>query len=163
MSSYSCPEQYPEGAADLPGYWAEDRIFGGVVLFGRGESGTECQDVWFHSFRKGITNRICALTDAQESALIRFLESDHGHMTTVGDAASSLSPLPILLDRTNIRRVDLDLARPEHNVFRDRWEQRLRFRNYAHYRFFNRRRYMRDALDYPELAAQVEEHADTSG
>jgi hypothetical protein len=24
----------------MVGYWAEDRIFGGVVLFGRGETGT---------------------------------------------------------------------------------------------------------------------------
>lgn len=37
---YSKAEQYPEGAADMVGYWAEDRIFGGVVLFGRGKDGT---------------------------------------------------------------------------------------------------------------------------
>lgn len=30
---------YPDGLADIAGYWAEDRIFGGVVLFDRGESG----------------------------------------------------------------------------------------------------------------------------
>jgi hypothetical protein len=35
IPSYSDPEQYPEGVAALPGYWAEDRIFGGVVLFQR--------------------------------------------------------------------------------------------------------------------------------
>lgn len=37
---YSKPEQYPEGTADMVGYWAEDRILGGVVLFGRGKDGT---------------------------------------------------------------------------------------------------------------------------
>lgn len=37
---YSKPEQYPDGIADLAGYWAEDRIFGGVVLFGRGTNDT---------------------------------------------------------------------------------------------------------------------------
>lgn len=31
-------EQYPSGVADIAGYWAEDCIFGGVVLFDRGES-----------------------------------------------------------------------------------------------------------------------------
>lgn len=41
LSQYSDPAQYPNGVAELPGYWAEDRIFGGVVLFGRGESGRE--------------------------------------------------------------------------------------------------------------------------
>lgn len=41
LYDYADPVQYPEGVAELPGYWAEDRIFGGVVLFGRGDSGTE--------------------------------------------------------------------------------------------------------------------------
>lgn len=34
-------DQYPNGAADTVGYWAEARIFGGVVVFDRGEDGTE--------------------------------------------------------------------------------------------------------------------------
>jgi len=34
-------EQYPNGVADVVGYWAEYRLFGGVILFDRGESGTE--------------------------------------------------------------------------------------------------------------------------
>lgn len=38
--NYADPDQYPDGIADVVGYWAEDRIFGGVVLFGRGETGT---------------------------------------------------------------------------------------------------------------------------
>lgn len=37
--SYRYHEQYPFGTADMAGYWAEDRIFGGVVLFDRTESG----------------------------------------------------------------------------------------------------------------------------
>lgn len=38
---YDDPEQYPDGNADIAAYWVEDQIFGGIVLFGRGESGTE--------------------------------------------------------------------------------------------------------------------------
>lgn len=38
---YMNNKQYPFGIADMAGYWAEDRIFGGVVLFDRGESGKE--------------------------------------------------------------------------------------------------------------------------
>ncbi len=38
---YFASEQYPNGVADIVGYWAEAKIFGGVVLFDRGESGTE--------------------------------------------------------------------------------------------------------------------------
>jgi hypothetical protein len=32
-------DQYPEGIADCVGYWAEARIFGGVVLFDRRDPG----------------------------------------------------------------------------------------------------------------------------
>lgn len=32
---------YPNGLADVAGYWAEDQIFGGVFVFDRGQSGTE--------------------------------------------------------------------------------------------------------------------------
>lgn len=30
-------QNYPDGLADMAGYWAEEQIFGGVVLFGRGD------------------------------------------------------------------------------------------------------------------------------
>lgn len=41
LYDYSDPAQYPDGVADIAGYWAENWIFGGVVVFSRGESGTE--------------------------------------------------------------------------------------------------------------------------
>ncbi len=34
-------DQYPEGIADCVGYWAENRIFGGVVLFDRRDPESE--------------------------------------------------------------------------------------------------------------------------
>ncbi len=34
-------ELYPSGLLNVVGYWAEDQLFGGVVLFDRGESGLE--------------------------------------------------------------------------------------------------------------------------
>lgn len=33
--------RYPRGMADVAGYWAEGKIFGGVVLFDRGETDDE--------------------------------------------------------------------------------------------------------------------------
>ncbi|KAG6016390.1 hypothetical protein E4U54_001597 [Claviceps lovelessii] len=39
--AYSWHEQYPNGVADVAAYWAEDKIFGGVFLFDRGDSGSE--------------------------------------------------------------------------------------------------------------------------
>ncbi|KAK2602871.1 hypothetical protein N8I77_009373 [Diaporthe amygdali] len=41
LYAYADLEQYPEGVADVTGYWAENCIFGGVVVFSRGESGIE--------------------------------------------------------------------------------------------------------------------------
>lgn len=38
---YEDHKQYPRGVADVVGYWAETQIFGGVVLFDRGESDEE--------------------------------------------------------------------------------------------------------------------------
>lgn len=40
-TEYRFHEQYPNGIADVAGYWAESKIFGGVVVFDRGPSGTE--------------------------------------------------------------------------------------------------------------------------
>lgn len=39
--TFDTQEQYPNGVADVAAYWAQDRIFGGVILFGRGKSGKE--------------------------------------------------------------------------------------------------------------------------
>lgn len=37
---YQAYERYPDGVADMVGYWAESRIFGGVVLFDRRKPGS---------------------------------------------------------------------------------------------------------------------------
>jgi hypothetical protein len=37
-------KQYPEGVADMVGYWAENRIMGDVVLFDRRAWGTKVSD-----------------------------------------------------------------------------------------------------------------------
>ena len=34
-------ERYPRGKADVAGYWAEGKIFGGVVVFDRGDTDRE--------------------------------------------------------------------------------------------------------------------------
>ena len=40
-TSYEAYERYPFGLLNVVGYWAEDKLFGGVLLFDRGESGAE--------------------------------------------------------------------------------------------------------------------------
>ena len=39
-TEYEEYENYPFGLLDVVGYWAEDRLFGGVLLFDRGETGS---------------------------------------------------------------------------------------------------------------------------
>ncbi|KAG8163372.1 hypothetical protein KVR01_006669 [Diaporthe batatas] len=140
---YSKPEQYPDGIADLAGYWAEDRIFGGVVLFGRGtnDTGSTYDGIWFHSHRDDVTKRIYALTEQQTANLLQFLEK--------GQINGSVCPLPILADITNRRRVDEEIAIPEFNVYRDRWERTVDYRNWNDYR--SQRHHCRNAIDWPEI------------
>lgn len=38
---YTNSDEYPNGIADMVGYWTETQIFGGVVVFDRGESDEE--------------------------------------------------------------------------------------------------------------------------
>ena len=40
-TAYEAYERYPFGLLNVVGYWAEDKLFGGVLLFDRGESGSE--------------------------------------------------------------------------------------------------------------------------
>lgn len=42
--AYRLKERYPNGIGDIVGYWAENRILGGVVLFDRGQSGFEVRN-----------------------------------------------------------------------------------------------------------------------
>lgn len=41
VSCYAASNRYPNGWADAAGYWAEHHIFGGIILFDRGESEEE--------------------------------------------------------------------------------------------------------------------------
>ena len=47
---YQHKDAYPDGVDDMLGYWAENRILGGVVLFGRDHPGGRTDlDVSLHS------------------------------------------------------------------------------------------------------------------
>ena len=112
---YQNHEQYPHGVADMAAYWAEDRIFGGVVVFDRGESGTEAKDVYLHPGRKRTTMRIWILLDRQLDALTAFLLADPPPLAT--------SPLPILAGDSNHPRYDDWDAIARLHIFRDPWER----------------------------------------
>ncbi|RGP78981.1 hypothetical protein FLONG3_2887 [Fusarium longipes] len=91
--AYRYLEQYPRGLANVAGYWAESKIFGGVVVFDRGETEDECKSMWIHGDLIRGPKTLYPPTPEQFKALIEFLtnplESD------------SQCPLPIHGTRAN--------------------------------------------------------------
>ncbi|KAK4243685.1 hypothetical protein C7999DRAFT_44559 [Corynascus novoguineensis] len=112
---YMDHQQYPHGLADVAGYWAEDRILGGVTVFSRGKSGTECNDIYSHSARADYTPRVWRLLDSQFNDLTEFLLSEQ----------PSATPLPILPSEENEPRYHSWDAMAVHRTFRDAWERAI--------------------------------------
>jgi hypothetical protein len=110
-------EQYPDGVADMAGYWAEARILGGVVLFdrrGEGQPDAQPDSVWFHSDRSEVTYRIYQLHDDQKQRLVEFLTSE----------APDTGVLPILGDASNVRREDPEEPVEKTGIYRNVWERK---------------------------------------
>ncbi|KAM5347553.1 hypothetical protein ACJ41O_007377 [Fusarium nematophilum] len=63
---YLDADVYPEGVADIIGYWAEDRVLGGVAVFDRrAEDSAVSPDIYFHSCRRRQPHRVYQLLDGQ--------------------------------------------------------------------------------------------------
>lgn len=132
-------EKYPNGVADMVGFWAEARILGGVVLFDHRDAdrvpGADADSIWFHSNRSDVTYRIYQLLDEQKHKLLEFLTSD----------TPDLKLLPILGDERNANRED-----PEEPVKQTGIYRRLTDRKPLHQDAFDGR--LRDVwttFDYP--------------
>ncbi|KAH7469819.1 hypothetical protein FOMA001_g14300 [Fusarium oxysporum f. sp. matthiolae] len=135
---------YPEGVADMVGYWAEDRILGGVTVFDRRpENPDEIPNIYFHPCRKSQTIRVYQLRDEQQQALFDFLLQD--------ESSPLPSPLPILGDKQNRIRVDAPRALTHHHIYRDIWERRPL--TIIEMRIFDRR--PKDEPDYPEVGDMI--------
>ncbi len=107
---------YPEGIADVVGYWAEDRILGGVTVFDRPAERTlrEPPNAYFSACRNNVTYRYFQLRDDQQQAMFDFFVAEHP------DPANC--PLPIIGDKGNLVRVDFWLAITHRLIQRDAWE-----------------------------------------
>ncbi|KAH9991313.1 hypothetical protein F4779DRAFT_249005 [Xylariaceae sp. FL0662B] len=117
---YRYYDQYPDGIADGVAYWAESRIFGGVVLFDRREPGSaddvDPEGVYLHPERNMMTYRIYRLLDSQKLELLQFLLSEA--------PPPGSSPLPILGNKNNRRRVDPEEPVEATGIYRDLWERK---------------------------------------
>jgi hypothetical protein len=136
---------YPDGVADVVGYWAEDRILGGVAVFDRASEQLAPQfppNVYFHSCRQRATHRYYQLRDDQQQALLDFLLAEN--------PAPSAAPIPILADDGNVVRVDQEQALARQ-LYRDVWERKPPTREYL--KLVSSR--PRSTVDYPEYKAFI--------
>ncbi|KAK4032174.1 hypothetical protein C8A01DRAFT_50975 [Parachaetomium inaequale] len=136
--SYLAHEQYPNGVADIVGYWAEAKIFGGVVIFDRGESGTDCRALFLHPARFKGPRTIFPPTPKQYDALVNFLL---GPAPGPSDVAC---PIPIHATLENRWRYDPWDSMTRFNIFRDRYERKAPNGPRP-------RRCVKSAIDWPEL------------
>ena len=126
-------ELYPSGVADGVGYWAEERILGGVVLFDRWDPGQSAEPellsagcvsssapsyksdvVYYHSNTKDTTCCLYQLTGGQRQALLNVL---------LAKTPSTPSLLPIHGDNNNRVYVDPEDPMKETGIYRDKWER----------------------------------------
>ncbi|KAF4416195.1 Hydroxycinnamoyl-Coenzyme A shikimate quinate hydroxycinnamoyltransferase [Fusarium acutatum] len=118
-TQFTAHDRYPNGVDDMVGYWAENRILGGVALFDRSQTwtGGDEPNFYFQCTRERVTFRVCQLLDTQQSALISFLLADP-------EDANNKCPLPILPTSENRVRIDPGDAIPVKKVYRDIWERK---------------------------------------
>ena len=147
LPHFAAHDNYPNGIADIAGYWAEDRILGGVPLFDRSRTWALDSDepnVYFQSCRRRNTFRTWQLLDKQQQDLVSFLTSDDS------DAGASSGLLPPEASMDNKVRCDPEEAITVHSIYRDVWE---RTPPVEPWRGSCMRRTL-DAHDYPELGGQ---------
>lgn len=128
-TSYYYFDQYPQGLADVVGYWAEGQIFGGVVVFDRRETESEvccsykkqrheshysqCKSMWIHGARLRGPRTLYPPTPDQFDSLINFLLSDPKEGATC--------PLPIHGTNENRPRWHPYDALAKYHIFRDKY------------------------------------------
>lgn len=107
-------DQYPSGVADGVGFWAEKRIFGGVVLFDRRGPEGQPDSVWLHPDNKDISYRIFQLLEEQRLQLLDFLTSE----------TPDLGLLPIRSDMSNTVREDPEEPIEWTGIYRYWWDRK---------------------------------------
>ncbi|KAH8777578.1 hypothetical protein F5883DRAFT_409655, partial [Diaporthe sp. PMI_573] len=139
---YQDYDQYPKGIADIVGYRAETQIFGGVVLFDRGESDEECNGVYLHNASIDIHGyTISPPTEDQFNNLFAFL--------LLPNPGTTQASLPIAITQANRWRWEPYEAMATYHIFRDRYERKL-----PPHESYQRKHSVR-AKDWPELAEVV--------
>lgn len=164
---YAAYKQYPAGIADVVGYWAEARIFGGVVVFDRGPSGVEVSSLTLSvedhaTDAMGLTSFTNAYMLVGLSWQRREVYIHGGHhkapLTLFPPTSQQLEslgqyllqpgggpcPLPIHSSLLNGYRYHPHDAMSRYNIFRDRYERNEPQTRSDHRRFM-------DGRNWPEV------------
>lgn len=135
----------------MVGYWAEDRILGGVTLFDRSndwENGDDEPNVYFQSSRPKRTYMVYQLTDGQQKELLDYLLCLSADSQSK-DGKSPPCPLPLSGSREHKIQIHPEFAVSAHRIYRDIWERPAP-------RPFRRRR-QRDVVDPYENPGAADE------
>lgn len=159
---YEDPERYPNGVADIVGFWAEQRILGGVALFRRGRSGLKCGSIYFHSSRDLITDRLWRVERFQVLELTDFLLQEP--LSLPSTIPSESHPLPVFPSWRNQVRVPVIDAYAK-NIYRESWFRYIPTADDLNPWIRRRRRTcVRHSMDFPPKISEVEsarkEHGD---
>ncbi|KAE8311224.1 hypothetical protein BDV41DRAFT_542874 [Aspergillus transmontanensis] len=136
-SDYLDHDQYPLGISDVVGYWAERQVFGGVVLFDRGENDNKCHDAFIDP---DDGYRIFKLLDDQ---LDQF--SSLGAKTGLTDQNNGNVPPTLFQAEKRTRRIEPEEAMEMH-IYRHLYERRPKAEDNGRTQHKRRR-----LEDYPEL------------
>lgn len=145
-------DQYPDGVADIVGYWAETRVFGGVVLFDRrmpsqredhedvslSASVAEIESMLasgYHTKNDTIQPNAIFFHSYAENItyrIWRLLETQKKALLDFllsdndinGKPSSAPNPFPILPDRNNLTRIDPEEPIHKTGIYRDLWERK---------------------------------------
>ncbi|TVY13463.1 hypothetical protein LARI1_G009151 [Lachnellula arida] len=140
-------QQYPKGVGDVVGYWAEYHLFGGVVLFDRGESGTGCKRAFLHPVG-GF--RIFQLSDSQIQQFVEYVQ----RLVEVPEDTQAQPPFPFSAEKYTYRVDPFDAM--ALGIYRDRYERIIPRDRPA--------RCVQRLADFPELQdAMVQINRDDSG
>lgn len=152
-SAFSHHKLYPDGVHDMAGYWAEDRILGGVAIFNRLEeqkSPNAPPNIFFLASRADVTKLAFQLTDKQQDSLLNFLLSGQQDKKSDSQLDDGLEPkhhvLPILGDQSNTLRIPMSETIYFHGICRDPWERKP----YTTDAVYTLRRRPKSEIDYPE-------------
>ncbi|KAK8184354.1 hypothetical protein BC567DRAFT_218167 [Phyllosticta citribraziliensis] len=102
--------QSPRGIADCVGYWTENRILGGVVIFDRSESGLEYKDLFIHPIPPAW---LFAILPRQLQAFVDF--------GTNAQQEGKSTVLPLKPQRGAKRLMEWETHHLQ--IFRDEWER----------------------------------------